>query len=127
MALMREQQAYALCRIGVAGVWAWHGLVPKLLGPHEDELAITMAFGFDAAEATTIATLAGVGELAFAALLLVTWRQRWPLIASNLAMSVLLAASLLAVPALAVAAFTPVSTNLAVIGLGTAALRLIEP
>jgi hypothetical protein len=33
------------CNANVAGIWLYQGLVPKLLGPHPDEVSMAEAFG----------------------------------------------------------------------------------
>lgn len=56
---------YVLGRITIALLWIYQGLVPKLLGPHPDELALNMALGFDADVAAHLTRAAGVGEVLF--------------------------------------------------------------
>ena len=102
------------CRLAVAFVWIYHGLVPKLFGPHEDELAMNMALGLNIDQAHTLAYFAGAGEVAFGVLILLLWKARWPLVFSAGAMLGLLLFTLVFAPELAVGAFNPVTTNLCV-------------
>ena len=112
-----------LCRLAVAFVWIYHGLVPKLLGPHEDELAMNMALGLSVEQAHTLAYVAGAGEVAFGVLILILWKRRWPLLFSAAAMLGLLMFALMFAPALAVGAFNPVTTNLCVFVLSVVSLQ----
>lgn len=122
--MLSKVSSYAICRGMVAFVWFYHGLVPKLLGPHADELRMNLALGLNRAHAEQLSRVAGVCELLFALLIVVCWRQRWPLVVTAVAMVGLLLFSLVAVPSLAMAAFNPVTTNLLVLALSVVALRL---
>lgn len=113
-----------LCRLTVAFVWIYHGLVPKLLGPHEDELAMNMALGLSAEQAHTLAYVAGAGEVAFGILVLGLWRSRWPLLLSAASMIGLLLFTLVFAPDLAAGAFNPVTTNLCVFVLSMVSYRM---
>lgn len=117
--------SYVICRGMVAFVWFYHGLVPKLLGPHSDELRMNLALGLNPEQAEGLSMVAGVFEVLFALLIVVCWRQRWPLVVTAVAMVGLLLFSLVAVPSLAMAAFNPVTTNLLMLALALAALRLM--
>jgi hypothetical protein len=108
---------YAICRVSIAFVWLYHGLVPKLLGPHEDELAMNMTLGLSQADAVRLAYFSGVIELAIGAGILLLWRQRWPLTFAALAMIGLLLFSIVALPSLSLGAFNPVTTNSSVLAL----------
>lgn len=119
--MARKTSAYILCRLTIAFVWLYHGIVPKLLGPHEDELAMNMALGLTLNEATWVAYCAGVSEVVFAACVLIFWKQRWPLQLSAIGMIVLLAFVAVVQPVFLMAAFNPVSTNLSVLVLSLVA------
>ncbi|WP_226702204.1 DoxX-like family protein [Microbulbifer elongatus] len=118
--------SYALCRLSVAFVWLYHGLVPKLLGPHKDELAMNMSVGLSIEHAELLAKVGGVSEILFSVAVVLFWTQRWPLVVTAVGMIILLIFSLLAVPNLAMGAFNPVTTNLCVLILSLVALRQIE-
>ncbi|MGB0133575.1 DoxX-like family protein [Dokdonella sp.] len=105
-------------------MWLYHGVVPKLLGPHEDELAMTMAAGLSHANAVHVANVTGVLEILMAIAVLVFWRQRWPLLTTALAMVGLLLAVVVMQPVLLSGAFNPVTTNLSVLALSVVALQL---
>ena len=118
--------SYTLCRLSVAFVWLYHGLVPKLLGPHKDELAMNMSLGLSIEHAELLARVGGVSEILFSAAVFLFWTRRWPLVVSAGGMIVLLIFSLLAAPNLAMGAFNPVTTNLCVLVLSLVALKQWE-
>jgi uncharacterized membrane protein YphA (DoxX/SURF4 family) len=107
----RQSVARSLARIAAAFVFAWHGLVPKLLGPHPDEVSMLTDAGVADAAARALVAAAGVLELALAACLLAAWRARWPCwvaLAFLLGSLPMVAA---ASPRHVVAAFNPVTLN----------------
>ncbi|WP_394170976.1 DoxX-like family protein [Saccharospirillum alexandrii] len=116
--------SYAVCRVTIAVVWLYQGLVPKLLYMHEDELAMSMAAGFSHSEAVNVATIGGVLEVGMAVMVLIFWRQRWPLYLTAIAMLGLLFFVILVQPTLLVAAFNPVTTNITVLALSIVGLQL---
>ncbi len=118
------RSCYVICRVTLAFTWLYHGLVPKLLSQHKDELAMNMALGMSHAEAINAAQLVGIAEIVIALCMLVFWRQRWPLWLTLAAMPVLLAFVLLVQPQLALGAFNPVTTNVATMALAWLALQL---
>ena len=100
-----------LARGGLALLFIYHGLVPKLLWLSPQELAMIEAHGLGN-QAHWLAPLAGGLELAVAAALLLLRRQRWPLGVAALVLLALLVDVALFSPALLIQAFNPVSTNL---------------
>lgn len=114
---------YVVCRGTIAFVWFYHGLVPKLLYLHQDELAMNMAIGLSYAGAVQLATIGGALEIVMALAVLVFWRQRWPLLLTASAMVGLLAFVVLFQPELLGAAFNPVTTNIAVLALSIVGLH----
>lgn len=118
---------YTYCRLTLAAVWFYQGLVPKLLGPDHIELQMNMALGLHSVKATQLSYIAGAAEIGFALVLLAFWRSAWPLILSNLSLALLLPYSLWAQPELATSAFSPVITNLPLIVLGFIGLKLLSP
>ncbi|MDS1310093.1 DoxX-like family protein [Marinobacter xiaoshiensis] len=118
--------SYAVCRGTIAFIWFYQGLIPKLLYPHEDELAMNMAVGFSRSEAVQLATVAGVLEIAMAVAILIFWRHRWPLLLTLASMVCLLAFVVLVQPLLLGNAFNPVTTNVAVAALSITSLHLLR-
>jgi nitrate reductase gamma subunit len=107
----------------VAGIWIYQGLVPKLLGPHPDELAMAAAFGVPAEMQTPVSYIAGGLEILFGIVLMALPRRAWPHLASASAMAGLLVFVVLYAPAYLWGAFNPVVMNLASIALSLVALQ----
>ncbi len=74
-----------ICRLSLAALWAYQGLVPKLLGPHPQELALAAAAGLPTEALVMASQLSGVIELLFALALLVFRRAAWPYAVSTAA------------------------------------------
>jgi uncharacterized membrane protein len=108
----------------LAFVWFYHGLVPKLLGPHPDELAINAKLGVSGDTARLIAQTSGLAELLLAGAMLLFWRQAWPLVLSCGLMLALLGFTAIVAPSYLAAAFNPVSTNISAMALAVVALIL---
>jgi len=105
----------------MAAILAYHGLVPKLLGPDPGEVALVQGSGV-APEWTGPAIAAlGIAELLLAALLLLRWRSRLLPVACGL--FAVVAALIVAVvaPGSLGAVFNPVS-----LGIGLVALAAID-
>lgn len=66
----------SLARWGLALLFLYHGIVPKLLWLSPGELEMIRAHGFE--QARLLAALAGVAEVVLALALLVVRRRRWP-------------------------------------------------
>lgn len=117
---------YAVCRGTVAFIWFYQGLVPKILFLHEDELAMSTAAGLSQAGAIKLATIGGALEIAMSVAVLLFWRQRWPLLLTVAAMIVLLALVCMAQPILLVAAFNPLTINIAMAVLSMVSLHFLR-
>lgn len=123
---MEQRLVHLVARIGLAFVFAYHGLVPKLLRPHPDELTVLTAGGISAAHAVTIVMVTGVAEILFALVLLAFWNHRWPIILSIAAMFVALIGVTVNAPHQLSAAFNPVSLNMAVVCLAVIDLVILR-
>jgi uncharacterized membrane protein YphA (DoxX/SURF4 family) len=111
---MRQTLVHGVARVGLALIFAYHGLVPKLLGPHADEIAMVRDAGVPAESTWAVLALLGIAELLLALCLLIFWRRRWP---SLLCLGLIVLATIgVAVisPRYLGAAFNPVSLNLAI-------------
>lgn len=104
---------HACSRLAIAFIWFWQGLVPKLLFNHADEQAMTAAshlpMGF--------IPVVGFIEIAIAASAVLSWRRRSFFVFNILAMVAALANVAVMSPSYLVAAFNPVTLNLAMIAL----------
>jgi uncharacterized membrane protein YphA (DoxX/SURF4 family) len=118
---LRQALVHAIARGGLALIFAYHGVVPKLLGPHADEIAMLADAGLGPSAARAAAFALGIGELAVAACLLIYRRRRWPAGLCLVLMVPATAVVALTSPRFLSAAFNPVSLNLAV-----AALAVID-
>lgn len=99
-----------LVRGSLALLFAYHGLVPKLLWLSTDEVRMINAHGW--ANAAPIAYAAGLAELLWAAVLLICRQARWPLLVSAVLLLGLLLDVLWFAPDLLLQAFNPFSTNM---------------
>ena len=110
---MRLALIHATARLGIAFIWLWQGLVPKLLFAHADEQTMLAAAGLP----VTFLPALGVLELAFAIVTLTFWRWK-PFFVFNIAAMIgaLIAVSLRS-PSYLVAAFNPVTLNIGMIAL----------
>ena len=120
-ASLRQALTHSLARMAVVFIFAYQGLVPKLLARHADELAMLRDAGLSGHAAPTALVLAGAAELVFALALLFCWRSRWPALMTLGLMAIATVGVGLRSPAYLEAAFNPVSLNLAV-----AALALVD-
>jgi uncharacterized membrane protein YphA (DoxX/SURF4 family) len=123
--MTRQLQAInTLARLGLAFVWLYHGLVPKLLFMHPDELLPLLNAGMPEVQAVLFVKLAGWAEVALGLALLVLPQARWPYYLTAGLMIVATFTALLYAPILFRGAFNPASLNvlvflLAVIGLAS--------
>ncbi|MCM3871370.1 MAG: DoxX-like family protein [Pyrinomonadaceae bacterium] len=111
---MRQALVHGVSRVGLALIFIYHGLVPKLLGPHADEVAMLRDGGIDAETAAAVLIAGGIGEILFGLCLLLFWTRRWPPL---LCLGLMLMATVgvaVSSPQYLGAAFNPVSLNLAI-------------
>jgi hypothetical protein len=115
-----------LCNFTVAGIWLYQGLVPKLLGPHSDEIAMASAFGIPAGLQAAISYGAGVGEVLLGLCVLLLPHRAWPQVGSAVATAVLLAFVAIYTPKYLFGAFNPVVMNVGSIALSCIALLALR-
>jgi uncharacterized membrane protein YphA (DoxX/SURF4 family) len=118
---IRQTIVHVSARLALAALFAYQGLVPKLLARSADEITLLREAGVPVTLADAAVRVLGVAELAFAAALLVRWRRRWPAVVSGV--SVLIATLVVALhsPRFFQSAFNPFTLNLSV-----AALALVD-
>jgi len=110
---LRLWLVHAMARLSIAGIWIWHGLVPKLIFRNADEQAMLAQAGV----ALGFLPWIGVVEILFGLFVLLAWRWK-PVFAVNMAlMLVALAGVAINSPQYLQAAFNPVTLNFAVIAL----------
>ncbi|HLY25650.1 MAG TPA: DoxX-like family protein [Aggregatilineales bacterium] len=119
---LRSSVIYALARIVVGFIWLYHGLLPKLLFLSKDEMALLMNTGLRPDAALMIVRIVGIAEIVLGLATLLGWRWRWPLLVSLGLLGVATVGVIVTSPAYAVAAFNPVTLNLATMALAVIAL-----
>jgi hypothetical protein len=116
--------AYSLCRVTVAFIWLYHGLVPKLIYRSPDEFKMLIDAGIPSSHALGVMSLLGFVEVCFALILLIFWKSRWPLRITIFAMLLGVIGVAVESAAYLTAAFNPVTLNLAVAVLAFIALQV---
>lgn len=108
---LRMSAIHALCRLSLAGVWIWHGLVPKLLFRDMDEQIMLAQAGVAGGWLPWV----GVAEIVFGLLVLGLWRWRGMFLLQAALMLAALCAVAKKSPAYVSHAFNPVTLNLLVV------------
>jgi len=111
----RQWMTHAVARIGVAIIFAYHGLVPKLLLANPDESAMLRDIGVSPDKLHAIVLAFGFGEILFAFCLLVFWRFRWPAMLTAVFAVLATVGVAYGSPRYLGGAFNPVSLNLAIL------------
>ena len=111
---LRLALVHAVCRVAIAAVWLWHGLVPKLLFRDADERWM------QAHVAPAALPWVGAAELGMALLVLSTWRWRGMFAVQVAVMLAALGAVALRSPEYLTRAFNPVTLNLLVVAVSVA-------
>jgi len=119
---LRQAVVHFVSRTAVALVWIYEGLVPKILMRHPDELSMLASTGVPADRVGALLPVVGVLEVAFGALVLLTWPRSWPMVVTLIAMVLALAAVAATAPGFLSAPFNPVTLNLSVAALSVAAI-----
>lgn len=114
---MRHTMIHAVARTTLAAVFAYHGLVPKILTRNADEMALLIDAGISIDRTAAVLHAIGVAELAFAAALLMAWHRRWPAFVAIVCMVLATATVAVHSPRFFAGAFNPFSLNLSVTSL----------
>ncbi|MBP3959994.1 DoxX-like family protein [Gemmata sp. G18] len=114
---LQRSLTHGVAHSAVAFVWVYQGVVPKLLGPHADELMLIQQAGVPGANAAMCARLLGCGEVAFGMVMLFAFHRRWPLLLTVVLMIVATIGVAVNSAPFLWAAFNPVSLNLTVVAL----------
>ena len=108
---LRMSAIHAFCRLSLAGVWVWHGLVPKLLFRDADEQIMLAHAGVAARWLQWV----GVAEIMFGLLVFGLWRWRGMFLLQAALMLAALCTVAMESPAYLSHAFNPVTLNLLVV------------
>jgi hypothetical protein len=111
---VRQTLIHVAARMALAIVFAYQGVVPKLLARHVDELAMMAAAGAPVRMTAAAVAALGLAELGLAAVLLVRWSRPWPVWLSLIAMPIATIGVAISSPAFFEAAFNPFSLNVSV-------------
>jgi hypothetical protein len=107
----RQALIHALAAVAIAFVWMWHGIVPKLVGPHPDELAMLLEAGVSESWTRPVTQILGVAELVFGLAFLPLASRRWPWLLTIALMAAATVGVLMFSPSRTLAAFGPVTLN----------------
>ena len=119
-------QPLRMIQWGLAVLWIYQGLIPKILFPAVDELGIWQLQGFSEAAALWLMRCSGTVEMIFGGLFLICTQTKW---LHLLNMAGMVALSLLIVvlkPSYFIQAFNPFVMNLAMAMLSIIALQLLK-
>jgi hypothetical protein len=122
---MRQTLIHFVARVTLASIFAYQGLVPKLVARHEHEIAMLRDAGVPVAGSSIILMALGLSECALAAALLLAWHRRWP---SQVCLAAVLLATLVVgvnSPRFFASAFNPFSLNLSVASLSAIDLLVL--
>jgi len=111
-----------ICRFSVAFVWFYQGLVPKLLGPHRDELVMNRSLGMAEASVVNLAYVGGSLEILLGIAVLMFYQQHWPFLVTITVMLGLWLCVAVYSPSFLLAAFNPTTINMTVVALSVIAL-----
>ncbi|MBA3313931.1 MAG: DoxX-like family protein [Planctomycetaceae bacterium] len=109
---MRRSVIHVLCRLSIAFVWLYQGLVPKLIARHADELAMLADAGISTGKIQVAVIIAGLSEVLLGTSVLVCFHRRWPLQLTLLLMAFATVGVAISSPQYLLAAFNPISLNL---------------
>jgi DoxX-like family len=104
---------HACSRVAIALIWLWQGLLPKLIFNDAGEQAMMAASHLS----TALVPIVGLVEIAIAAGAILSWRRRWFFLFNIAAMVAALVNVAVTSPSYLVAAFNPVTLNLAMIAI----------
>jgi hypothetical protein len=122
MTARQQDAAHAIAVAGLAGVFGYQGLVPKLWKTDPSEVALWEAYGVPWPRATQIVRAVGAAEATFGIVTLARWNQRWPFVVALAGMPAVAVAASVTDRSLVGKNFSPVSLGLAVVALAGVAL-----
>ena len=119
---LQRSLVYAFSRITIAFVWLYHGLIPKLLYRHPDEIAMLQDAGASSEHVQRIAAAIGWAEIVFGVFFVVAWRARWIFYACIALMVIATVGVSINSPRFLAAPFNPVTLNILLIALSVVGL-----
>jgi hypothetical protein len=122
MTARQQAAAHTIAVAGLAGVFAYQGLVPKVWKTDPSEVALWEAHGVPRLRATQIVRAVGAVEATFGIMTVARRNQRWPFVIALAAMPAVALAATTTDRSLVSKNFSPVSFGLAVIALAGVAL-----
>lgn len=108
---------HAVCRVAIALVWLWHGLVSKLITHDPVEAVPFLTLGVSPALASLLVQWSGVLEMALGFITLVIWKCRRLFLIEGAAFLALGIGGVATTPGSWGAAFSPVSLTLCLVTL----------
>jgi hypothetical protein len=119
--------AHATAVAGLAGVWIYQGVVPKLMAVDADEVALwRSSLGMGERGARAAVRVAGAGEVVAGLVTLRRARTKWPFVATAAAMPLLALVAAKADRRSLTRAFNPASLNLAMAALAVVAAVTVD-
>ena len=122
---LKHAVIHAVARVSIALIFFYHGLVPKLLIPDPEEMAMLHDAGITVENLGTAVRVIGIAEILFALSFLVFWHRRFPAFACVALMALGAIGIGLTSPRYLTAALNPVSLNLAVACLAAIDLMVV--
>ena len=108
---------HAASRVALAAVFLWHGLVPKLITQHSEEIRLIEASGISSDSARQLVMVAGTFEVMFAVVLILLWYARWLYVFTGIVLALLVIPALSADAGLISDPFSPITLTIAMIAL----------
>jgi hypothetical protein len=119
---LRQSLIYLIARLGVAFVWIYQGVIPKLIFRHPSELAMLRAGGVSESAAHAMSLGIGWAEAGIGFILILAWQWRWPIWLTLVAMPFAALGVAINSPEFLIAAFNPMTLNLSIFALSAIAL-----
>jgi hypothetical protein len=115
---------HAISRLTIAFLWFYHGLVPKLIYPQNDEITILVQSGVSLDQVPNLLHILGFLEVGLGILFLIAWNTRWLFLLNIVLMIIALLAVSVYSPRFLAHAFNPVTLNFCVISLSLIGLLI---
>lgn len=124
-----------ICRLTLAVLWLYQGIVPKIMGPHPDEIIIAdgvlslQAFSLPVLKSLSAQQMvfyAGMGEVVFGLLIFLFYKQRLIYTFNNMALVILFIMTVWLTPQFIMAAFNAFAINVAMFAIGCIAIVCLK-